>query len=389
MNSAVDEDAELRALVNAGRRKSLELKMAGALEDALLRQERTLAALAARKRPRAKETEPEPEPWVAEPDTEPEPDVETEAAWSFCAAEKESSSSPPGLPAGFVRVEAEEPRVVPAAPPPRPPTPLTGVSVGLSGRLVSAVRCITRQMQRKILADMHIAGPDDVRRICNFAQRSPEWMAARMHRMTGSKCGSAAAMNPYESPDKLLCELLWPTFFGNKACENGTKMEPFAAASVLRIMRLTDTGAQLAIPGLIVSQTEPIFAYSADGVLLFSDGTRKLIEIKTPVRRKPYPCVPPMYMCQMQLGMHLLDLPSCLFVVYCGRGQTGVDTDTHITEIPRDEPFIQGTLLPRLRAFFFRRYLPLRVCFDLGMLRQNQCHVPHGVTVEYLESSVY
>jgi hypothetical protein len=152
---------------------------------------------------------------------------------------------------------------------------------------------------------------------------------------------------------------------------------------------MCDPNAQLAIPGLIVSQTEPMLAYSADGIVVFSDGTRKLIEIKCPFRRKPYPTVPKMYDCQMQLGMHILDLPACYFVVYCGTGVPGRDDETHIQEIPRNRRFTEDVMLPAMRKFFFRRYLPMYACLKLGMLRHNQCHIPHGVRVDYLNEAVW
>ena len=269
------------------------------------------------------------------------------------------------------------------------PIKKNAVSVQDVRRGAFSTKHITHDMQMQILHSIHVNGPDHVRLICSHPQRSTEWFASRQHRITGSKAGAAANMNEYESQDQLLRELLWPSFVGNRACANGVLMEPFAAKSLLRLERRKDSGVELAIPGLIVSVEEPIIAYSADGVLIYSDGTRKLVEIKTPVRRKPYSTVPLMYTCQMQLGMHILNLQSCLFVVYCGAGAPGVDDDTHVTEIPRDNKFIENLLLPRLREFYFKRYLPLRVCFDLGGLRQGQVHIPHGCSVEYLDPNRY
>ena len=263
--------------------------------------------------------------------------------------------------------------------------------VGLGGRIRPIVTHITHEMQLEVVHSMLIQGPDHVRKICAMPQRSDGWFAARVHRLTGSKAGSCAGFNPYETPDKMLCSLLWPCFVSNAAMRNGTLQEPWAAKSFLRRIRadMRDPKAQLAIPGLIVSQEEPMLAYSADGVVVFSDGTRKLIEIKCPFKRKPYPAVPKMYDCQMQLGMHILDLPACYFVVYCGTGVPGRDDETYIQEIPRNRRFTEDVLLPAMRKFFFRRYLPMQVCLKMGMLRNNQCHIPHGVRVDYLDGSVW
>jgi putative phage-type endonuclease len=268
---------------------------------------------------------------------------------------------------------------------------ITTHTIGRMGRAPPAVNRITQDMQLAIVQSMMINGPDHIREICSMPQRSEGWFAARVHRLTGSKAGSCIGFNPYETPDKMLCSLLWPSFSTNAAMLNGVAMERPAAVSCLRRIRL-DTGdpnVQLAIPGLIVSQEEPMLAYSADGIVLFSDGTRKLIEIKCPFRRKPYLTVPKMYDCQMQLGMHILDLPACYFVVYCGTGVPGRDDETHIQEIPRNRRFTEDVMLPAMRKFFFRRYLPMYVCLKLGMLRHNQCHIPHGVRVDYLNETVW
>lgn len=384
VDSANSDDADLLALVRSGRKRALEQQLAGALAEAKIRRavaDRTMVpSVTAPERHRMDPCSPEspsaPDGFFATPDV------------------AEAHEPPPFLPADFTFVSDEELRqeeeaahssaqavqAYPAA---------KYVSIGLNGRPTFAVRCITREMQMQIVSSMLMDGPDHVRRICAYPQRTPEWFAARVHRLTGSKAGTAAKMNPYETQDQLLAELLWPTFVGNGACLNGTLMEPFAAKSLLRLEQQKDPGAQLAIPGLIVSAKEPIFAYSADGIVLYSDGSRKLIEIKTPVRRKPYASVPPMYMCQMQLGMYLLGLDSCMFVVYCGRGVEGLDIDTHVTEIPRDDVFIEQLLLPRIRNFFFTRYLPLRVCFEQGMLRKGQVYIPHGVSVDYLDPDMF
>jgi putative phage-type endonuclease len=253
------------------------------------------------------------------------------------------------------------------------------------------LRRITSAMQMNIIDSMRVKGPEHIREVCSFPQRSAGWFKARTHIITGSKAGSAVGMNPYQKPDEFLRQQLWPSFKGNKMTRHGTAMERFGAASCLRLIRTlrSDPAAELAIPGLILCEKEPILGYSADGVVLFSDGTRSLVEIKTPWSRKPYKSIPKMYWCQIQLGMYILDLKNCYFVVYCGEGEEGRDDETHITEYLRDDDFINNRLLPSIRQIFFRRYLPLRVCFDMGALHEGQCYLPHGTKVDYLDSSVF
>jgi putative phage-type endonuclease len=245
----------------------------------------------------------------------------------------------------------------------------------------SKVLEITKEQQEEIVKGLKVT-EKQVRKICNFPQRTPEWHEARKHRITGSRIGSAIGMNRYQTEDQLLSEMFWPCFKGNPATQRGTRMEKFAAESILRITR-RKTGnpkIQLAIPGLIVCQKEPIFAYSPDGVIIFPNGERLLLEIKAPFNRKPYPKVPPSYYCQVQLGMYVMNLDHTIFVMYCGEGVVGDDSQTHILKIKRNEDFIQNILLPKARKFF-QRYTLLSICFDRGLLKTGQVYLPRGVKV--------
>jgi len=259
-----------------------------------------------------------------------------------------------------------------------------GAYIGIEPTL--KLKLITREMQQKVL-DSKVVGDEDIRRINSAPQRSQEWHAAREGRLTGSRAGTAIGKNPYESQDDLMRSMLGFTkFAGNAATRNGTKMEPFAAASFLRIMRARyGAGCQLGIPGLIVCKAHPYIAYSADGVVILEDGTRALIEIKAPFRKKVYPMTPPMYFAQMQLGMFVLNLSACYFVVYCGSGGHTDDSNTHIEVIPRDNKYINETLLPGLNKFYFKRFLPMYICLKHNMLKNGQVYLPCGVRVEYLK----
>lgn len=87
------------------------------------------------------------------------------------------------------------------------------------------------EMDRKIQAyveDMKVTA-EDVVRVMNTPQRTPEWIKYRSNRMTASNYGSAADHNPHSKPRQLLMSLLWDTFKGNAATEYGTKNEPVAA----------------------------------------------------------------------------------------------------------------------------------------------------------------
>ena len=205
---------------------------------------------------------------------------------------------------------------------------------------------------------------DDVRRISKLPQRSPEWMTARENRITGSRIGALIGMNQYQDADSALKDLLWgSTFTGNAATRRGTRLEPHAAKSLIRKMRaLHGVDVNLAIPGLIVCKSDPIFAYSPDGVLVFGDGKKVLVEIKAPFNRKPYDIIPRQYFCQVQLGMWVMGLSECLFVQYCGEGNGVADDDkTLMSTITRNDNFIQNVMLPAANKFYYERFLPLKV----------------------------
>lgn len=214
-----------------------------------------------------------------------------------------------------------------------------------------------------LLGSLHVT-ESDVRRICQLPQRSKEWMKAREGRITGSRIGSIIGLNPYQSADQALRDLLWGSDFkGNAATRRGTTLEPRAAESLLRVIRSEqDVHAEMAIPGLIVCIKDPIFAYSPDGVILFRDGRKVLVEIKVPFNRKPYDLIPKQYYCQMQLGMYVMDLSSCLFTQYCGEGKGAwEDCKTVIQVVNRDDRFIESRMLPLARKFYHDRYLPMRL----------------------------
>jgi len=240
------------------------------------------------------------------------------------------------------------------------------------------VRVVTLDMQRAVVESLGPITDDDVRRICAYPQRTPEWFDARKHRITGSVCGAAIGNSPYQKPRDLVFQLMWSTFKGNKFTDYGTKNEPLAQQAYINIMRKKHgPGFNLGLPGLIVSRVSPYLAYSADGVAIFTDGNRRLIEIKCPYKRQRYNGIPPMYFCQMQLGMHILRMESCDFIEYCGSEEA-----TFITPVPRDPEFIRRRLLPGLRHFFFEMYLPMAVAKSMGWLGFESAFMPYGTTVE-------
>lgn len=249
---------------------------------------------------------------------------------------------------------------------------------------------VTIAMQTSILESIKFPSDAHVRLICSIPQRDPLWFSARKHHITGSVAGTAIGVNPYPNgkPNDLLRQLLWPSFQGNKFTRYGTEQEPYAQQAYIDIMRAKHGPTfQLGLPGLILSRKSPetaFLAYSADGIACFPDGTKRLIEIKCPFRKVPYPSVPRMYFAQMQLGMFILDLPSCDFCVYCGP-----DRHYQITNIPRDDDFLENVLIPGLMTFYYCRYLPLAAAQERGWIKKDSIHFQKGVRSERLAVPKY
>jgi putative phage-type endonuclease len=255
---------------------------------------------------------------------------------------------------------------------------------------------ITRSMQQAILDDICIRDADHVRQICNYPQRSEEWLCARKGRMTGSRMGALIGMCPYSTADRALSEFLHSTFSGNKFTAHGTLCESYALKSFTRLERSKHPKhlkIDVAVPGLIVHEKMPMFAYSADMIIIFSpNGGRRLGEIKCPYFGKAYPRIPPQYMCQMQMGMYVLGIEECEFVVYTAKGPAErnpkEDRKTFVTRVKRDNAFIFGRMLPRALKMYFKRYLPLQVAHDLNMVKPGTTILPKNVRVEDMDVPV-
>ena len=224
-------------------------------------------------------------------------------------------------------------------------------------------------MAKDVILDSLQVSDEDVVRICALPQRSDEWHVARENRITGSRVGGCIGASEYDTPDSVLKCMLWGSDFkGNAATRRGTAMEPFAQASLLRISKKQHSEhAELETPGLIVCKEDPIFAYSPDGILTLEHGRKVLVEIKAPFNRKPYGVTPRQYFAQIQLGMWVTGLA----VEYCGEGDDD-DTKTHVKTIKRDDTYINKRLLPLARAFYFQRFLPLKISQYRGQLGMNR-----------------
>ena len=222
----------------------------------------------------------------------------------------------------------------------------------------------------------------EIQQIMNIPQRTPDWIKWRSCRMTASNYGSAVGHNPYQTPKKLLQELLWSTFKGNRFTEWGTDHEPVAAKiyeNFLTQLVSTPTEektpelpnvkkASFYYPGLIISQDQPWLAVSPDGLPgIKKDGRtlRFLLEIKCPATLKLYPHIPHYYFDQIQGIMGILQLPFCDFVVW-------TPDKTQIRRYNFDLEYWRDFLFPSLYDFYMEQYLPRLILKEEGKLKEGE-----------------
>ena len=179
-------------------------------------------------------------------------------------------------------------------------------------------------------------------------EANPEWLASRIHKITGSAVGALVDVNPYESSEETVARLVWPSynpFTGNDATRWGNRHEDDAQAAFALALGVEET--RIDNPGLVICGDEGRghFAMSPDGILNTPSG-QELVEYKCPFRRQftdseealrdaladggglyrralvseakcgTVPC-PSYYHAQVQWGMGLLHLPRAHFVVWC------------------------------------------------------------------------
>jgi hypothetical protein len=272
--------------------------------------------------------------------------------------------------------------------------------------------------------------PEQVVNIRAFKQKSPEWLQARVGRLTASNFGAAAGFSTYQSPNQLLQELLWGTFEGNRATRWGQIMEDVARMDYIKYMYdqhfmtarrigelrknhdVTPFECKVWECGLTVWEEHPFLAGSPDGLVHTNnfDGkeVRLLLEIKCPgpesklpyaeqpaYQESKYPeipaGIPPHYYCQLQGLMAIYKLKQADFVVKTVGNltdeqqalldagdvwnpalSTGVPSRLHVTRYNFDEQFWNNTLFPRLQSFYYDKYLPALSLQKAGILQPGE-----------------
>lgn len=193
-------------------------------------------------------------------------------------------------------------------------------------------------------------------------QRSPEWIRARKYTLTASKFADAAGWMGEGAQRRLALQMAGraPRDFANAAMRYGTAHEPLAREAYLHWLRLRkEPYVELREAGLVRHPGEQSWiAASPDGILVRDRLPDRLVEFKCPYYRRNAACypykefVPRHYMAQIQGVMALMGLTECDFVVYQPHR-------VWITRVAFDRALWETQLLPALREFYFRIFLPL------------------------------
>lgn len=179
-------------------------------------------------------------------------------------------------------------------------------------------------------------------------QRSEEWFKARVGVITGSRVGSILGVNPYQSADDVLRDMVREyfgaekEFKGNVATNHGEKMEPVALAFYEK-----HSGNKVEQTGIVFHEEYSWLGASPDGLIGIDGG----LEIKCPYwAKQPYSVhEKPSYYAQCQHVMAVCDLAWMDFLCYIS------DENFLLERIQREDDWLPSNLhkLDKFRA----RYL--------------------------------
>lgn len=202
------------------------------------------------------------------------------------------------------------------------------------------------------------------------------WHNERMFRITGSTCYGLFTYIKNKQPNwKKKCnDHLSPKNFRSEFTEYGKEMEGPAREEFKKF-----TGLKVYETGLIVSKLNPWLAYSPDGVIFNNNKPSALLEIKCPVKGKTSPVMDVVqsqigktllevsgilylkkkhkYYGQVQLGMAVLNVMKCLFVMYAP-----FDGNVFIITVELDRCFVLEMVLGLKNIYF--SYMIHEICLD-------------------------
>lgn len=202
--------------------------------------------------------------------------------------------------------------------------------------------------------------------ILTTKQQNDLWRQARKCRITGSVCYELYTYTRNKNPDwnGKVQKVFFSNFSGNADTKHGVQNEGEAKRKYEE-----DYGTSVTEIGLVIREEIPWLGYSPDGIV-----NDVLIEVKCPVAGKKMTAAEVVlqmkcfktdennvlefktnhkFYAQIQLGMFLLNLKKCHFIVYATFDKSSMDF-----EIDYDETYILG-LIASLKNAYFSYMLPV------------------------------
>ena len=182
-------------------------------------------------------------------------------------------------------------------------------------------------------------------KIPQYAQRSPEWYAQRNNAITASDIPTVLGENAYKTPWALLvdkCDANPKPFMGNEATRWGQHYEDIA------IEKYSERYSKKVLSfGLLIHQNYSWLGGSPDGIT--TDGI--LLEVKCPLKRKIVMGeVPHHYLSQVLLNLEICDLELAHFIEFVP-GKSDSDFQLNVVEIHRDREWFASEM-PKMKDFW-------------------------------------
>ena len=196
-------------------------------------------------------------------------------------------------------------------------------------------------------------------------QRSTEWFELRSKYLTSSDLGTVLGLNKYKSVEELYNEktgLSKKEFIENDAIKHGVKYEPEAIQMYCNVLGRShyEVGlvpfTQFQDPDKILddSMDFSFLAGSVDGVTVSQTNTTNIniIEVKCPLfRRIKYGVIPEYYYPQVQMNIHILNVPYGDYVEYVPVNIQGNHRPLmNIVRVYRDDNWLTS-VYPVLKSF--------------------------------------
>ena len=206
---------------------------------------------------------------------------------------------------------------------------------------------------------------DEVQSYTTPVQRSAEWFSLRSNYLTSSDLGTVLGKNKYKTAEQLFNEktgIVTKDFTDNDAIRHGIKFEAEAIDMYCKLLGRTSHEIGLVPFNTFQKNNKNIdnmdcsfLAGSVDGITFIGQSNINIIEVKCPLfRRIRYGIIPDYYYPQVQMNIHILNVPFGDYVEYVPAFVQGNNAPLmNIVRVYRDDMWLKS-VYPVLRTFWER-----------------------------------